>query len=176
MTFHATPCRWEPRVMQAGARAGDGGSAPPDAELAAHLATCAGCRDLFEVSGAMARLNTATLEEFESRRLPAPGQLWWKAQLMQRWDAEARATAPVDLMQRTEVAGGVLAGAALLWTFWPDVQKLQSAAVGTPSGQSDWWFTLARLVEPTTFTAVMAGGVAVLGLLAIVTLRELFAD
>lgn len=44
---------------------------------------------------------------------PDPMQLWWKAQLLRRWDAERRAQVPLDLMQPIEIAAG-LAGAGLL--------------------------------------------------------------
>lgn len=160
--------------MRAAQRAADAArpGAPAEAEVAAHLAGCVSCRELFDVAGAMTRLAEVSREEFATRRLPAAGQLWWKAQLMQRWEAEARATAPVDLMQRAEVIGGVLAGLALLITLWPDVEKLQ----GPVANGQEWWMTLARFAEPATFSSVIVGGVAVLGLLAFVTVRQLFTE
>lgn len=174
MTFQSTACQWESRVMRAAQAAGAQvrPERPADHEVTAHLAGCAGCRDLFEVAETMARLAEVSQEEFATRRLPAAGQLWWKAQLMQRWEAEARATAPVDLMQRAEVVGGVLAGLALLVTLWPDVAKLQAPA----STSQEWWITLARFAEPANFSSVIVGGVAVLGLLAFVTVRQLFTE
>jgi hypothetical protein len=44
--------------------------------------------------------------------------LWWKAQLLQRWDAERRAQAPLEAMERVEiVAGLVAAGGLLVWAL-----------------------------------------------------------
>lgn len=63
-----------------------------------------------------------TIAAFMSRvaALPAPAhaadpmQLWWKAQLLRRWDAERRAQLPLDVMQPIEIAA-VLAAAAFLF-------------------------------------------------------------
>jgi hypothetical protein len=46
-----------------------------------------------------------------------PSPLWWKAQLIRRWDAERRAQAPLDLIERIEIVAGLAAAAVLLvWT------------------------------------------------------------
>lgn len=42
-------------------------------------------------------------------------RLWWKAQLMKKWDAEQRARWPLDLMQPIEIAGGLVAAALLAY-------------------------------------------------------------
>jgi hypothetical protein len=56
--------------------------------------------------------------------LPAPAtvidplQLWWKAQLLRRWDAQRRAEAPLDVMQPIEIAAGLAcAGLLLYWSL-----------------------------------------------------------
>jgi hypothetical protein len=46
-------------------------------------------------------------------------QLWWKAQLLRRWDAERRAQLPLDLMQPVEIAAGLAAAAFLLYLSIP---------------------------------------------------------
>ena len=61
------------------------------------------------VSAFMARV--AALPVTAALRDPAP--LWWKAQLLQRWDAQRRAAAPLDVAERIEIVAG-LAAAALL--------------------------------------------------------------
>lgn len=44
--------------------------------------------------------------------------LWWKAQLLRRWDAERRAQLPLDVIQPFEIAAGLGAAAFLLyWSF-----------------------------------------------------------
>lgn len=54
-------------------------------------------------------------------RLAAPDamQLWWKAQLLRRWDAERRAQVPLDVMQPIEIAAGLGAAAFLLYLSFP---------------------------------------------------------
>lgn len=46
-------------------------------------------------------------------------QLWWKAQLLRRWDAERRAVAPIEVMQPFEIAAGLGAAAFLLYLSLP---------------------------------------------------------
>ncbi len=72
------------------------------------------------VAAFMARV--AALPTPQSTRDPMT--LWWKAQLVKRWDAERRAQAPLDVMERVEIVAG-LAGAALL-LFWavPTVSRI----------------------------------------------------
>ncbi len=50
---------------------------------------------------------------------PDAMQLWWKAQLLRRWDAERRAQLPLDLMQPFEIAAGLTAAAFLLYLSIP---------------------------------------------------------
>jgi hypothetical protein len=50
---------------------------------------------------------------------PDPMQLWWKAQLLRRWDAERRAQAPLDLMAPIEIAAGLAVAGILLYLSLP---------------------------------------------------------
>ena len=50
---------------------------------------------------------------------PDPMQLWWKAQLLRRWDAERRAHVPLDVVQPFEIAAGLGAAAFLLYLSFP---------------------------------------------------------
>lgn len=50
---------------------------------------------------------------------PDPMQLWWKAQLLRRWDAQRRAQVPLDVMQPVEIAASVSAAAFLLYRSLP---------------------------------------------------------
>ena len=53
-----------------------------------------------------------------------PMRLWWRAQLVRRWDAERRAQAPLEVMERVEiVAGLVAAGLLLVWAI-PTVGRI----------------------------------------------------
>jgi hypothetical protein len=51
-----------------------------------------------------------------SPRLPAVDVLWVKAQMVERWEAERRVQAPLDLMEPLQIAAGLVAAGILL--FW----------------------------------------------------------
>jgi hypothetical protein len=67
---------------------------PPaaDAELRAHAALCRACGDLVLVSQAFQKARAETLA---AARLPAPGILFWRAQLRRRYAAVERVTRPL---------------------------------------------------------------------------------
>ena len=72
--------------------------------------------DLATISAWMQQLGTATLDG-----PPAvdPSILWWKAQLLRRWDAERRAAKPIEVGERVQVGIGVVGGIAALVWLWP---------------------------------------------------------
>ena len=49
-------------------------------------------------------------------RLPTADLLWVKAQMLERWEAERRAHAPLDVMEPFQIAAGLVAAGILL--FW----------------------------------------------------------
>jgi hypothetical protein len=52
------------------------------------------------------------------RQRPDPTVLWWKAQLVRRWNSERRAQAPLDVIEPIQIAAGlVAAGLLLVWTI-----------------------------------------------------------
>lgn len=53
-----------------------------------------------------------------------PMHLWWKAQLLRRWDAERRAQLPLDVMDIVQIAGAAAAAAVLLVWSLPSVMRL----------------------------------------------------
>jgi len=52
-------------------------------------------------------------------RIPDPAQLWCKAALLRKWDAERRAQRPLDVMLPIEIAGGLVAAGLLLYWSIP---------------------------------------------------------
>jgi hypothetical protein len=56
--------------------------------------------------------------------LPEASVLWWKAQLLRRWDAQRRVQAPLDLVETIEIAAGVLAIAVMLVQTMPSLARL----------------------------------------------------
>jgi len=55
--------------------------------------------------------------------LPDPMPLWWKGQLVRRWEAERQAQQPLDVMERVEIAAGLAAAAGLLLWVTPNVVR-----------------------------------------------------
>ena len=60
---------------------------------------------------------------------PDPTHLWWKAQVLRHWDAQRRATAPLDLAELVQVAVSVAAVIVLVPWLWREI-----AASATLSG------------------------------------------
>jgi hypothetical protein len=72
------------------------------------------------VSGFMQRV--AALPSLAPMRDPM--QLWWKAQLLQRWDASRRVQAPLDVAERVEIVAGLVAAGVLVTWAAPTVGRL----------------------------------------------------
>jgi len=65
---------------------------------------------------------------------PDPSFLWWKAQMLRRWDTERQAAAPIDLGERVQIGvgfGGVAALLAWMWTTAPFALSAAMLAVIT---------------------------------------------
>jgi hypothetical protein len=159
-----TPCEHEARVVIAARH----GRLTP--EIEAHLGSCAACREVADTVRWIIALADDTARLADRRRMPEAAQLWWKGQLARRWEAEARAVAPLDRMQRIEVAAGVVAALVLLTTFFKTVAP--EAVGATRDGLLP---TLAGLLSTSTITWVV---VAVCGAAtaSIVMLRRLLIE
>ena len=69
-----------------------------------------------EIAAYMSRLATAASRN--APRLPAADVLWVKAQMLQRWEAERRVQAQLDVMEPVQIAAGlVAAGLLLVWSL-----------------------------------------------------------
>ena len=78
--------------------------------------------DWFDLSEEDERAVAAFMSRVASLPAPAgvqdPAQIWWKGQLLKKWEAERRAQRPLDLMHPIEIAGGlVAAGLMLYWSL-----------------------------------------------------------
>jgi len=87
-----------------------------DEELRAHVAQCANCAEVVLVAQLLRREDAAALARV---RLPAPGLVWWKAQIRARRAAAERAAEPIAIAERLAWACGVLSllGVAI-WQWW----------------------------------------------------------
>ena len=66
-----------------------------------------------DIAAYMSRLATSTRY---ASRLPEVEALWVKAQMLERWEAERRVQAPLDVVEPFQIAAGLVAAGILL--FW----------------------------------------------------------
>jgi hypothetical protein len=122
-----------------------------DPEIRAHADRCPVCRDMLPAAVWMQKFAAVPLD---LPALPNATHLWWKAQVLRRLDAERKSTAPIDIGERTIVIGAMLL-LVWLWRHWQPLAP--SAAV------------------PASIIAVMITSGLLLTIMAVVTVRELFA-
>ena len=108
----AAPCAHEARVLAQRRPGAD------DPFVREHLATCAACRDAVEVAEFMGRMAATP----DPHRLPEASRVWFRAQLVRRWDAERRAAAPIETMQRAERGLLVVALLVVVW-MWTQADR-----------------------------------------------------
>jgi hypothetical protein len=141
-------------------------SGQDDPELRAHLEGCETCRQDAEIAAWMIELAGLPVD---SARLPDPGMLWWKAQLLQRWDAQRRAAEPIEQGQRFQVWVGAAASAALLYWLWPEAQAWIGRLASTD-------LTVLAPSSPGSLTTLVAVGGLLAAAVAVVAIREMFAE
>lgn len=96
---------------------------PEDPVLLAHSAECATCREARTVAIWMQRL--AAMSDNTHDSMPAdPHHLWWKAEMLRRWDAQRQATVPIEIGERAVVSLGLVAAVALLRWLWDGLPRL----------------------------------------------------
>ena len=96
-----------------------------DPALRQHAATCELCREVLVVAQWMQSLGGLPVE-------PATGhdarELWWRAELLRRWEAERRVNAASEVGERLAVAVGVLGSVLLIALPW---RRLMMALAAT---------------------------------------------
>src|SRR5262249_61449598 len=63
--------------------------------------------------------------------LPDPTYLWWKAELLRRWDAQQRITAPIEVGEQVQMGLGLVAAAGLLVWLWRFLTDLVTTTPAT---------------------------------------------
>jgi predicted anti-sigma-YlaC factor YlaD len=117
-------CTEEPDVLIAAAS-----GRALSASLAAHLASCPSCREQVD---AVAFVRGLAETPDAAHQLPDPGVIWWKAQLLRRWQAERAASAPIERMRWIELAAGFASLAVFLAWQWQNLVNLVARAI--PAG------------------------------------------
>src|SRR6478672_1274730 len=104
----------------------DSGEAPPSRSLAGARYLREVMTDWFALRDDEERAIAAFMSRVANVRIPDPesptlssNTLWWKAKLLDRWEAERRAQWPLDIMQPIEIVGGLVAAGLLLYWSLP---------------------------------------------------------
>jgi len=114
----ANPCPHESEIRQLAAR-GQWPHACP-AELAAHLSSCRSCRDFLMLDQAFRRDRTQVMLQSVP---PAPGTIWWRAQLRRRHTALESIDKPIARVQIVTLCVYLLAALSLI--AWQAVSGLR---------------------------------------------------
>jgi hypothetical protein len=64
------------------------------------------------------------------RALPDPSFIWWKAQLLRRFEAEREATAPIEIGDRMHIGAAILGALALAGGAWDQLPALAFTSTG----------------------------------------------
>ena len=152
-----TICPDESAVLATEAAGGD--MAPP---LRAHLDKCASCREALALTRSLAPLATTAGEE---HALPDPTVIWWKAQLLRRWEADRKVAAPLERMQRVEVVVGFASLVVFLVWQWSGIARLfallsPAALVSSASAAS------AAVSSPNATVVLVAAFAIAVGVMA----------
>ena len=81
--------------------------------------------------------------------LPDPTYLWWKAELLRRWDAQQKATEPIEVGEQVQVGVGLVAAAGLLVWLWATMPGIATTST-----------TGTSLTLGLTFTGVLLAATA----------------
>jgi hypothetical protein len=76
----------------------------------------------------------------ETSPLPDPAYIWWKAQLLEQWEAQRTALAPLEWGERAQVAIGLGGAAVLLALSSPHLPTIATAVLAlTAALATGWW-------------------------------------
>lgn len=154
-------CTHEPDVVAAAAAGRD-----LSPSLGAHVASCASCRDAITLVQTLAPLaNTSG----EGHPLPDPAVIWWKGQILRRWEAERRVAVPVERMHRTEVGVGLASLAIFIAWQWAGLSRVFSLL--DPSSLANLGGSTASAWSPNMM--VIAGAVVALGVGVLARLHKM---
>jgi hypothetical protein len=104
------------------------------------------------------RMVTAWLKELSAvpvteAPLPDPTYLWWKAELLRRWDAQQRVTKPIEVGEQVQMGVGLVAAAGLVVWLW---RSLPDLVTTTPTSS----LAGASVTMGLAFTAVLLAATA----------------
>jgi predicted anti-sigma-YlaC factor YlaD len=125
-------CDKQPALLEAAAAGHE-----TDSAVADHLAACPTCREAVEAVCWMRRMSETIAEP---HALPNPDLIWWKAQLLRRWEADRRASAPIERMHKAELFAGLASLVGFVVWQWSGLTRtlssLSLAGLATSSPQT----------------------------------------
>jgi predicted anti-sigma-YlaC factor YlaD len=104
-----------------------------DPAVVDHLAACPACREAVEAVCWMRRMADTSAE---SHALPNADVIWWKAQLLRRWEAERRAAAPIERMHKAELFAGLASLVGFVVWQWSGLTRMLSSL--SPARLATW--------------------------------------
>jgi predicted anti-sigma-YlaC factor YlaD len=136
--------------------------------VAAHLAACPSCREQADATCWMRKLAAAPEP---SHPLPDPGVIWWKAQLLRRWQAERVASAPIDRMHWVALVAGFASLVVFLVWQWKGLSTLVARAI--PAGVA----AMSTATPPSNpvVLALVLGGTATVGAMVLAGLHRMLS-
>ncbi len=124
-----------------------------EAELRAHVGQCAVCSEVVMVAELMRQGDAAACAE---AHLPAPGLLWWKAQIRARRRAAERAAEPINLIASVTAVAVVLSLAAFAAWQRSHIADWWRWLRGLPFSEKLWPDALSSHLWPSNLVLVMS--------------------
>ena len=160
-------CDRQAGVLEAAAAGRDS-----EADVASHIASCASCR---EAVTAVRWMRHMAEQPAPGHALPNPDVIWWKAQLLRRWEAERRSAAPIERMHTTELVAGLISLAVFVVWQWSGLMRAFSSislsSLGAWTAQAS---NSAAGADPTS-TVFLLGSLFI-GAMILAGVHRLLAD
>jgi hypothetical protein len=96
-------------------------------DLQVHLESCEVCREIAAVATALRKDREESMRDV---RVPAAGQIWWRAALRAHVEAQDAARRPLIWLQGIGGACAVAIVAALVTLVWPSISDATAALAG----------------------------------------------
>ena len=134
-----------------------------DEELRSHVAGCGVCRGVTTIAALLREDQSASLSGV---RVPAAGQVWWRAAIRARVEAAHTASRPLTWMQSLAAAAVAGLAIALFSVVWPLVREVASRATTLVTSMSPGTAEVASLfatvMQQTLPLLLLAGAFAIL--------------
>ena len=89
--------------------------------------------------------------------LPDPTYLWLKAELLRRWDAQQKATAPIEVGEQVQAGIGLVAATGLLVWLWRTVPGITMTSTASMTSMTSLTMGLAFSADSRKLVTIRAG-------------------